>query len=282
MGKTVCIIQARMSSSRLPGKILKPLPYGGEVSALEQVITRARAAARIDEVVVATTTNPGDDPVEDLCRRRATGCFRGSEENVLERYGQAAKEFGAELVVRVTSDCPCLDPNILDQVVSEHLLYGADFTSSGMERTFPIGIDQSVFSFALLEEACQKATHAYEREHVTPFFYKSHPDRFRLHLVRAPEALSRPDLRLTLDTWSDYWLLCAIYDHLYDENPLFGLPDILALLREKPWLEQINRAIGQKSLRRNLADELAELKTYADKNGLQRALALLNDLKSTS
>jgi len=274
--KTACIIQARMTSSRLPGKVLLPLPYGGSVTALEQVVRRAAACGRIDQVVVATTTNSEDDAVEALCRAKGLSCFRGSEHHVLERFWGAAKSVQADRIVRVTADCPCLDPAILDRVLMEHEREEADFTSSGIQRTFPIGIDQGVFSFEMLEEAYRNASHAHEREHVTPYFYKTHPQRYKIHIVAAKPEEHRPELRLTLDTRADYLMLCALYDQLYSRDALFPLPSILALLDQKGWIAGINAQTVQKRIYSSLEEELHALRAWADRQDLHRALAFLN------
>lgn len=277
MMKIVAIIQARMSSSRLPGKVLMDLPYGSGTPALAQVVRRLQAANRIDEVVVATTDSAADQPIVEWTAREKVNVWRGSEEDVLQRVYQAAVQVKADHVVRITADCPCLDPAIVDAVIQDHFSQKADFTSSGIKRSFPIGIDLSIFSFQMLEEAHSKAQQPYEREHVTPYFYKSHPDRFKINVYRAPEHYFRPDLRLTLDTKADYHFLCAVFDGLYNEDPLFPLAKILDLLEQKPWLPELNSHALQKQVYISMEEELKALIEYAEARGMSRVQSLLKD-----
>lgn len=274
--KITAIIQARSTSSRLPNKVLLPLPYGGETTVLEQVVRRVRRAERISEVVIATTINKTDDFIVELCKQKGITYFRGSEDNVLERYYLAAKSAKTDYIVRITSDCPCIDSSVIDKVIDNHFQNQADFTSNATQRTFPYGIDLSIFSFALLEEAHQNAVHRYEKEHVTTYFYKTRPDKFRLNVVVAPTTMYAPDIRVTVDTPEDYTLLCAVYDYLYPTNPLFDIHDIIQLFKEKEWLKNINNKVRQKLVHNNLDSELTELKTYCKQQDLERAFDYLN------
>ncbi len=273
--KITAIIQARSTSSRLPNKVLLPLPFGGKTTVLEQVVRRVKRAKRIDQVIIATTTNESDDAIVQLCDNNAITCFRGSEENVLERYYLAAKAAKTDYIVRITSDCPCIDAAVIDKVIDNHFENQADFTSNATQRTFPYGIDLSIFSFNLLEEAYQNAHHTYEKEHVTTYFYKTHPNKFRLNVVTAPKTMYAPDIRVTLDTIEDYTLLCAVYDFLYTRNELFDIFDIVNLFEEKTWLKNINKNVRQKKVHNSLESELEEVKTYCELQDLERALDYL-------
>ena len=164
--KIAAIIQARMTSTRLPGKVMLPLPYGSGIPALEQMILRVRKCRELDSIIIATTKNKSDDKIVRLCGKLNTGCFRGDEKNVLSRYYFAAKEIRADIVVRLTSDCPCIDPATIDRTVALHIKRNYDYTSSGK---LPIGMSVEVFSFKALEEAYSKSTKDYEKEHVTPY-----------------------------------------------------------------------------------------------------------------
>lgn len=243
--KVGAIVQARMSSSRLPGKILLKLPYTSEITVLQQVIRRLKHASVLDEIIVATTVNPADDPVVEIARSEGARTFRGSEHDVLGRYYHAATDAGLDVIVRITSDCPCTDPRIIDEVVRHHMDTGADYTSNTRILTYPRGVDTEVATMQALERAFNQATKPYEREHVTIYLYE-HPDQFKIENVPAPAAVTRPDLRITIDTPQDYALLCCIFDELYQGDKFFSLESVVKLLTAKPWLPMINKEVLQK------------------------------------
>lgn len=242
--KVVIIDQARMASTRLPGKVLKPV-LGKPL--LEYQIERLRRAARAHEIVIATTTNPSDDVLVAFCRQRGVKVYRGSELDVLSRYYGAAKAFGADVVVRVTSDCPVIDPAVVDQVIGHYLDHRDeyDYVSNTQVRSFPRGMDAEVFSMEALELAYREGRLDYEREHVTPFLYR-HPERFRVGQWVFPE--NRGDERWTVDTPEDFELLRRIIEALYPGKPEFTLADILQLLDRHPDWRQINAHVNQKKL----------------------------------
>lgn len=243
--KIVAIVQARMSSTRLPGKVL--LDLDGQ-TVLKRGLMRARMARRLSEVMVATTVSPADDPIERECRRHGFRCFRGSEEDVLSRYCLAAEAAGATDVVRITSDCPLFDPALLDAMIERYLsaAEGApiDYLSNTLKRTYPRGLDAEIFRFAGLKRAFEEARKPFEREHVTPYFYQ-HPELFRLVSYEGAEDNSR--FRWTLDTPEDWELIKELH-HLVKFRPDFTTAELLGLMREHPELAEMNAHVEQKKL----------------------------------
>lgn len=238
--KTVIIVQARMTSTRLPGKVL--LPLAGEPM-LVRLLERLRRVQRAHGLVIATTTNATDDAIAALCAQRGVPCHRGSEHDVLSRYAEAARLHGADAVVRITSDCPLIDPVLIDQLIATFEAGDNDYVSNMLPPTWPYGMAVEVFSAAALAQAHAEATQAAEREHVTPFIYW-HPERYRLRNVASPVDLSHH--RWTVDTPEDYELVRRLFDHLMPTHPQFTLADVLALLEAHPGWIAINQHIRQK------------------------------------
>ena len=240
--KTIIIIQSPMTSTRLPGKVLKKVL---DKPLLEYQIERLRQVKHAGEIVIATTTNDADQPIVDLCRRLSVPYFRGSEQDVLARYHDAAKEYQAEVIVRITSDCPLIDPHIIDKVIQFYLDHRPeyDYVSNSLERTYPRGMDTEVFAVKALNEAFAAATAQPDREHVTPFIHRQ-PDRYRLANVAHSENQSRH--RWTVDTPEDFELVKNIITALYPANPLFTMQDCLDLLAKYPEWGKINAHIEQK------------------------------------
>ncbi len=238
--KTLIIVQARMTSTRLPGKVLLPL---AGVPMLTRLIERLRRVQRADGIVIATTTNTTDDPIAALCAEQGAPCHRGSEHDVLSRYADAARLHGADVVVRITSDCPLIDPTLIDQVIAAYEEGGSDYVSNMLPPTWPYGMAVEVFSAAALAQAHAEATQAAEREHVTPFLY-GHPERYRLRNVASPLDLSQH--RWTVDTPEDYELVRRLFEALVDTHPEFTQTDILAVLDAHPDWITINQHIRQK------------------------------------
>ena len=241
--KIVLIIQARMNSQRLPGKVLKPI-LGKPM--LSYLIERVKRVSEINEIVLATTIHNSDEPVADLGRKQRVTVFRGSEEDVLSRFYEAAKLCKADAVVRVTGDCPVIDPNIVGQVIRcfKEKCRNVDYVSNILKRTYPRGLDTEIFSFKALQEAFEEGASPFEREHVTPFIYNQ-PNRFRLASVEYPLNLSKH--RWTVDTREDFELLQNIISSLYPSNPSFTLEDILELIQAHPEWEALNAHIAQKT-----------------------------------
>jgi len=242
--KVAAIIQARMGSTRLPGKVLKKV-LGKTL--LEYQIERVKRAKTIDEIIIATTTKESDDPIVQLCQQLSIPYYRGSEEDVLSRYYEAATKFNVDVVVRLTSDCPIIDPNVIDKVV-EHYLENKDrydYVSNTLTRTYPRGLDTEVMSYEVLKRAHEEAKELVYREHVTAYIYH-HPDQFRLCNVSNEKDESKH--RWTVDTEEDFLLIKNILETLYPINPLFTLEDVIQILRDKPkWIE-INAHVQQKKL----------------------------------
>lgn len=237
---TLIIVQARMTSTRLPGKVL--LPLCGEPM-LTRLVERLRRAQRVDGIVIATTTNATDDPIASLCEALGVPCHRGSEHDVLSRYADAARLHGADVVVRITADCPLIDPALVDQVIATYEEGDSHYVSNMLPPTWPFGMAVEVFSAAVLRQANAEATEAAEREHVTPFIYW-HPERYRLRNVPSQNDLSAQ--RWTVDTPEDYELVRRLFESLYPIHPAFTLADLLAAMKAHPEWVEINRHIQQK------------------------------------
>lgn len=233
--KVVAIIQARMSSTRLPGKVLMPLA-GQPV--LGHVVERIRACQTIADVVVATSTDATDDDIEAWCKSADVSYYRGSLNDVLDRYYQAGLLHGADAVVRITADCPAIDPIIVDEVVHEFLVGGYEFY--GLAGEFPDGLDCTVFAFSALARAWREAALPSEREHVGPYIEK-HPEIFKSGGLKKFSGLSH--YRWTLDEPRDYEFLQRVFTRLYHQGQIFLASDVLALLENEPELMQLNSDI---------------------------------------
>jgi len=234
MTNIIAILQARISSSRLPGKVLMPL-LGKPM--LERQLERNHRSRNIDSLIVATSTDPSDDPIAEFCREANVAVYRGSLDDVLDRYYQAASGAKADVVVRLTADCPLADPGVLDQLVRFHLDGGYDYSSNTIERTFPKGVDAEIFGFDVLQTAWNEARLPSHREHVTPFMIEN-PERFRLGSFKQTENLS--DHRWTVDYPADFAFVEAVYESLYLQNSDFSSQEIFVLLKNKPDLAAIN------------------------------------------
>lgn len=231
------IIQARMGSTRLPNKIFmefckKPNLY--------HVYNRVRRSKKIDRVIIATTDQSEDDIVYEFCRENEIDCFRGSQEDVLDRYYRCCIDINIsqnDSIARITADCPLIDPNIIDEVIDFYNKNNFDYVSNTIETTFPDGLDLEVFSWKTLEKAWVNASLLSEREHVTPFI-KKNSEIFNIGNYKNNKDLSH--LRWTLDEIEDYQLINIIYENLYTEEGFFGSKEILAFLNKNPDLNKIN------------------------------------------
>lgn len=243
--KTVAVIEARMASTRLPGKVLRPI-LGRPMLAL--LIERVSAASLVHQVVVATTTNPDDDAIQALAETLGVGCYRGSEEDVLNRVLEAAQKFSADLIVEITGDCPLTDPGVIDSVISAFQAHTCDYASNILKRTFPRGLDVQVFPTRVLEEVARLTDDPVDHEHVSLYMYE-HPDRFSLLNVESTLDPAWWDLRLTVDTAEDLQLVTEIFARLYPGKALFSLEEVIRLLTGDPQLLEINAHISQKKVR---------------------------------
>jgi spore coat polysaccharide biosynthesis protein SpsF len=260
MLKITAIIQARMSSSRLPGKVL--LDIGGQPM-LARVVQRARRARLVDQVAVATTCEASDDPVAGLCAQAGYDCYRGSQNDVLDRYFQAACRFSGDVIVRLTADCPVIDPGVIDRTLAAFLGMEADpdairpenfeqlswdFAANRLPppwgRTYPIGLDTEVCTFQALRRAWQEASQPYQREHVMPYLYDT-AGRFRVLLVNHEQDYG--NLRWTVDTAEDLEVLRRIYA-AFEGRDDFSWLEVLDLFQQHPELAQINAQVHHKSM----------------------------------
>lgn len=244
--KTGIIVQTRMGSSRLPGKVMKKIQ--GK-SVIEHVVERLKQCKEIDDIIIATTVQVQDDIISKQADCLNVKCFRGSEEDVLERYYLAAKENQLDVIVRVTSDCPLIDPIVLDKIVDffknnqqYHIISNA--SSDLSNRTFPRGLDVEVFSFNTLEKAYQNAAEAYQREHVTPYIYENSTSTYYYK-----NDIDYSMYRWTLDTKEDLELIEQVYQRLYKGKHDFYLQEIVNIFNQWPELKKINQHVEQKKMK---------------------------------
>ncbi|WP_199609257.1 cytidylyltransferase domain-containing protein [Flocculibacter collagenilyticus] len=243
----LAIVQARTSSSRLPHKVLKPLL--GEPMLARQ-LERVSQAKLIEQLVVATSTEASDDELAKLCKHLNIACYRGDLNDVLKRFYGCAELYLGDLnstssgnsehhIVRITGDCPLIDPELIDQVIQHHIENGSDYTSNCCPPTLPDGLDVEVFTFDALKRANREAKLKSEREHVT--LYIRNQGNFKLHNVSASKDMSHH--RWTVDELEDYQLVTLIYEALYPINPHFNYQDVLKLLEKHPHWQSINQDI---------------------------------------
>jgi spore coat polysaccharide biosynthesis protein SpsF (cytidylyltransferase family) len=237
--KTIAIVQARMSSSRLPGKVLLPLGKGVVV---DRVFRQLSFARTLDEVMLATSTDASDDCLAQWAERTSIPCFRGSLDDVLARYYHAATTQKADIIVRVTADCPLIDPEVVDRVVNEFLSGSYDYVSNVLPPTFPDGEDTEAISFSALKRAMEEAHLFSEREHVTPYI-RNHPELFRIGNVASPEDLAHH--RWTLDNREDYEFLTRVFDQLDAGDAYIRMNEVLRLLKSKEEITEINSHIAR-------------------------------------
>lgn len=242
-GKICAIIQARMNSSRLPGKVLKAVCGKPLLALMLERVARARTLSR---TVVATTESAEDEEIAKLCRKMDVACYRGSEDDVLDRYYQAARAFDAQVIVRLTADCPLMDQVIIDRVTESFFAGRYDYASNTnpLPSTWPDGTDVEVFSWGALERAWLESVKPSDREHVT-FYLWNHPEKFQLHRVEHVPDWSK--YRLTVDYPQDLALVRSVFEAFYARNPAFTLSDIVTFLDARPDIMQLNQTIGRNS-----------------------------------
>lgn len=234
--KVVAIVQARMGSTRLPGKVL--LPLAGK-PVLEHVVTRLRRCHTFKTVVLATSTDPSDDPIVRWCHQNDVSYYRGSLNDVLDRYYQAATAYQADAIVRITADCPAIDPHVVDEVVVGFL--AGDYDAFSLAGEFPDGLDCQVFSYAAIARAWREATLPSEREHVGPYIEKTHPELFKTGGMIIFH--NQGHHRWTLDEPRDYLFLQQVFERLFKESHVFTSEDVLRLLASEPELMRLNSGI---------------------------------------
>lgn len=274
----IAIIQSRLSSSRLPGKVLLPLPYNSSSTALDQLISRLKLSRKLDKVVIATTTDPSDNTLLTFAESKGYPVYRGSLNDVLSRYYQVIELFPeTQHVVRITSDCPCLSGKWVDQVIEKHLKEGNDYTSNSQDIQSALGFSVEILTRKTLELIHEKAHEPFEREHVTPYIYLSHPEQFKIGLLSMIQEKG-PFIRATLDTQNDYDFLCSVFDELKD-IPLFSYNNIRDLVNKKPWLLSLNKEILQKRAKSTFAEEWQDAQTLLHQQNLTQVLSFLSSLK---
>ncbi len=258
--KIVIVIQARCGSTRLPNKVTLPLE-GNTV--LGHMIERVRRSRYGVDLVIATTTNPEDALIESICRYEGVSCFRGHPSDLLDRHYKAGLRYGADAVVKIPSDCPLIDPSVIDRVIDAYVTHNAryDYMSNLHPASYPDGNDVEVVAMKALGIAWNEAARPFEREHTTPFIWDN-PDRFRIGNVLWERDLDYSMThRWVLDYSEDYEFISAVYKELYLGNSFFGIEDILDLLDKRPELKEINRKHIGTSWYYNYLDDLNTFKT---------------------
>jgi spore coat polysaccharide biosynthesis protein SpsF len=245
MNKTHIIIQARMGSTRLPGKVLMDL--SGD-PLLSHVVARCKKAQRADDVIIATSDDNADDMIAQFCQKQNINYFRGSQDNVLERYLKTAQFFESDHIVRVTADCPLIDPQVIDWCIDGYYrARESDYLSNILTRTFPRGLDVEVFSLRALQRAFEQAEEKYEQEHVTPFIWENKDNEFIVaDPIEAPDEYAR-NYRLTVDYSEDFELMEKIYEALHKQGEIVDAKDAIQYLDENPEVASINAHCEQKS-----------------------------------
>jgi spore coat polysaccharide biosynthesis protein SpsF len=265
MVKVGAIVQARLGSERLPGKALLPLPFGGDTSLLEHVVANARAAQSLHQTIIATTTHPADDAIEAFCSSRAMDCLRGSADDVLERFRQAAHAYGLDVVVRLTGDNPFVMPETIDLVVNHLLEHQLDYL---ITTGLPLGTNVEVFTCQALEKAAARATAMADREHVTPFIRRE--AGFKTQDLPIDSPISR--LRLTVDYPTDYALAALLFERLWKPGQAITHGAICEVLQKQPWLQEVNAANTQRQIFVSEEEELAAARKLLQSGGFTRAL----------
>jgi len=240
--KIAAIIQARVGSTRFPGKVFADLsgkPF------IWHIINRLKFSGKIDEIILATTLNPLDDELENWANFEGVKCFRGSENNVLERFYFASKKFEVDIIVRITADDPFKDPLIIDTVINILLNNNLDFACNNYPPSFPEGLDTEVFTFKSLEKAYSESDDDFEKEHVTQYFYR-HPEFFIQNNYSNNENLSH--FRWTVDTIEDYNFVKVIYSNLYESGKIFLMNDILEYINKNPVVLSLNSEVERSTM----------------------------------
>ncbi|WP_162426542.1 cytidylyltransferase domain-containing protein [Pontibacter pudoricolor] len=268
MVRVGAIIQARLGSERLPNKAMLPLPFSGGPALLQHVLNRARAATIVNEVIVATTENEADDAIERFCNIQSILCFRGNEQDVLDRFIKAATNYNLDIIVRLTADNPFISPETINKAVQQHIQESADYT---ITEGLPLGTNIEVISYSALKQAANQATEQADREHVTPYIRRE----AGFKKLTLPFDSPLKPLRLTVDYPSDYALASLLYEKLYATDPLFGFDELIEILQQNPWLKEVNAGNKQRTAFADEADEMQQAKQLLQKAGFTRVLGKL-------
>lgn len=231
--KPTAIIQVRMGSTRLPGKVLKKL---NGISVLECLLDQLNFSRQLNDKVIATTINSNDDIISKFCESKNIKWYRGSQDNVLDRYYQCAKKFSFDTIVRITSDCPLIDPYVVDKVINFYSKNSYDYVNNFFKRTYPYGNDVEIFSFDVLEKVWNNATKHSDKEHVTPYIYNN-PDKFSIGWIENKENLS--NFHWTVDRIEDLIFVQKIFNKI-SNRPIL-IKDIIRLIKDEPSLLEINK-----------------------------------------
>lgn len=243
--RSICVIlQARINSTRLPAKVLmeicnKPIIY--------LIIGRLKHCKNIDDIILSIPDTDQNYILEEYANKIGCHYARGSENDVLSRYYKTAKRFDVTDIIRVTADCPLIDPKLVDLMIEYYLTEKVDYAAIDTDKYFPRGLDAEIFSWETLEKTNIEAQQNYEREHVTPYIYNN-PELFKIKFLEAEKSLTRPELRLTVDTQEDFNLVREIFENLYDKNKSFDIYDVIDFLDNHPELLSINKFVVQKKL----------------------------------
>jgi spore coat polysaccharide biosynthesis protein SpsF len=242
--KIAAILQARMGSTRFPGKVLSDIAGKPLIS---HIVQRIRATEKINTIILATTKLQDDDELASFAKKNEIHCYRGEVDDVLARFYGAATQYKIDIIIRICCDDPLIDHIMLNELIDLHIETHSDYTSTSHVRTFPMGIEAEVFNYNILEKAFNCANKEYEREHVTPYIYEN-PDLFKISFLEATGKLRRPDLRLTVDTQEDMKLVQEIFSNLYNDGRLFNACDVIDFLDSHPEYLLINKNVNQKKL----------------------------------
>ncbi|MFH1462592.1 MAG: glycosyltransferase family protein [bacterium] len=240
--KISAIIQARITSTRLPGKVL--MKISGKPM-LWHIISRLSCSKKISQIILAIPDTKENNLLEEFAKKEKIRYCRGSEEDVLARYYETAKKFKASVIIRITADCALIDPEVLDKVIEEHLKSGADYTANILKRTYPKGLEVEIMTFQALKKSYQEAKAAPEREHVT-LYIRQHPEKFKRVNVENSKDLS--SFRWTVDEKEDLEFVREIYKRLYQSSRIFLMEEIVELLEKEPQLLEINKNIKRKPI----------------------------------
>lgn len=271
MVKVGAIIQARLGSERLPNKALLPLPFGGGPALLAHVVNRAKPVTGVHEVIVATTMRTTDEAIYSFCMANNHNCYRGSEDDVLDRFVKAAEMYQLDVVVRLTGDNPFISPETIESVVQQHIQGEVDYS---ITEGLPLGTNIEVISYTALERAAKEATEQADREHVTPYIRRN--SSFKKQTLNYSSVIK--DLRLTVDYPSDYALASLIYNKLYKEDSLFTLKAIENLVQQNPWLIAVNVHNTQRTAFASEVEEFQEAQEVLKTGGFTRVLEKLQQL----